>query len=91
MRSFLAFVSIAGFSSAFTIPHPFTCWNMCCHKEICTSSTSLLMNVYDDWRGDGIVDQLPLDEETVQMCLDELVYSDYGMTMFGVQDTPGKK
>ena len=48
------------------------------------------MNVYDDWRADGIVDQLPLDEEAVQMCLDELVYSDYGMTMFGVQDVPGK-
>jgi len=46
------------------------------------------MNVYDDWRADGIVDQLPLDEEAVQMCLDELVYSDYGMTMFGVQDVP---
>lgn len=55
-------------------------------------SSVILQNIYDDWRSDGIlVETLPLDEETVQMCLDELVYSNYGKTMFGIHDAPGKK
>jgi hypothetical protein len=55
-------------------------------------SNVILQNIYDDWRSDGIiVDTLPLDEETVQMCLDELVYSNYGKTMFGIHDAPGKQ
>lgn len=52
------------------------------------SSSTSLMNTYDDWKSDGIVDQIPLDEESVRMCLDELVSSNYGMTMFGVHDAP---
>ena len=35
------------------------------------------------------VDTLPLDEEFVQMCLDEMIYSDYGEQMFGVHDRTG--
>jgi hypothetical protein len=53
-------------------------------------STNLYYNIYDEWRSDTvIVDTLPLDEETVQMCLDELIYSDFGHTMFGIHDAPG--
>ena len=52
------------------------------------STSSRLYNSYDDWRENGITDQLPLDEETVQMCLEELVESEYGKTMFGVHDLP---
>ena len=61
-----------------------------------SSSSSLrvrimtLRNIYDDWRSDATVDQLPLDEDTVQNCLDEFIYSDFGKTMFGIHDAPGK-
>ena len=59
-------------------------------NAVFSRSTSVLKNTYDDWRSDGIVDKMPLDEEMVQMCLDELVYSDYGAQMFGVHDAPGE-
>ncbi len=45
--------------------------------------------MYDDYRSDAVVDQIPLDEDAVLMCLDELVYSDFGKQMFGVHDGPG--
>jgi hypothetical protein len=52
--------------------------------------TKLCYNIYDEWRSDSvIIDTLPLDEENVQMCLDELIYSDFGQTMFGIHDAPG--
>lgn len=52
-------------------------------------SKSLLKNIYDDWRSDiSIVDVMPLTEEAVEDCLEELVYSDYGAQMFGVQSAP---
>jgi hypothetical protein len=47
-----------------------------------------LQNVYDDWRSDAVVDIMVLDEENVQQCLDEFVYSTYGEQMFGVHDVP---
>lgn len=52
------------------------------------ASRTQLKNTYDDWRSDGIVDVIPLDEESVQMCLDELIDSDYGKQMFGIHDAP---
>ena len=60
------------------------------HNQRLTSTTSktLLRNIYDDWRSDAIVDQMPLDEEMVQMCLDELIESNHGQQMFGVHDLP---
>jgi hypothetical protein len=52
-------------------------------------SKTLLKNIYDDWRSDGITDVMPLDgEETVQMCLDELISSKFGEQMFGIHDAP---
>mmetsp|Transcript_12790 Transcript_12790/g.23885 ORF Transcript_12790/g.23885 Transcript_12790/m.23885 type:complete len:246 (+) Transcript_12790:30-767(+) len=52
-----------------------------------TSRCPRLFNIYDDWRSDAIVvDTLPLDEETVQDCLEAFVQSEYGTTMFGCHD-----
>ena len=87
MKISLTFLAVLGSSGAFTAPRPFVSKKLNYEK----SSSTSLMNTYDDWRSDGIVDQIPLDEESVQMCLDELVSSNYGMTMFGVHDAPGKK
>jgi hypothetical protein len=54
------------------------------------SFTYLNYNIYDEWRSDTVrIDTLPLDEETVQMCLNEFIYSDFGSTMFGIHDAPG--
>lgn len=54
------------------------------------SCTKLCYNTYDEWRSNSVViDTLPLDEENVQICLDELMYSDFGHTMFGIHDAPG--
>mmetsp|Transcript_9180 Transcript_9180/g.10647 ORF Transcript_9180/g.10647 Transcript_9180/m.10647 type:complete len:248 (-) Transcript_9180:39-782(-) len=51
------------------------------------SSTKLKGNIYDEWKSDmAIVDTLPLDEEFVLECIDEIVYSDFGSQMFGVHD-----
>ena len=44
------------------------------------------MYLYDDWRSDGVVPQMHLDEDNVQQCLDELIESDYGQQMFGHSD-----
>jgi hypothetical protein len=89
MKISLTFLALLCCSSgAFTAaPRPFVSKKL--HYEM--SSSTSLMNTYDDWKSDGIVDQIPLDEESVRMCLDELVSSNYGMTMFGVHDAPGKK
>ena len=53
------------------------------HNQHLTSTTSkmLLQNIYDDWRSDTIVDQMPLYKEMVQMCLDELIESNHGQQM----------
>ncbi|KAG7373879.1 hypothetical protein IV203_012974 [Nitzschia inconspicua] len=54
------------------------------HKSSSSKLQTQLFNIYDDWRTDTIVvDTLPLDEETVQNCLEEFVESDYGTQMFG--------
>lgn len=50
--------------------------------------SSKLQNIYDDWRSDGTVDTLYLDEENLEMCLDEFINSNAGMQMFGVHDLP---
>ena len=49
-----------------------------------------LHNVYDDWMANSIVDTTYLNEATVQMCLDEFVYSEYGKDMFGIHERAGK-
>mmetsp|Transcript_28764 Transcript_28764/g.68520 ORF Transcript_28764/g.68520 Transcript_28764/m.68520 type:complete len:218 (-) Transcript_28764:60-713(-) len=55
-------------------------------------STQSLFNYYDDWATDSnsrsVYDELtlPLDEESIAQCLDELVMSEYGKQMFGVHD-----
>ena len=51
-----------------------------------TANTVLHANMYDDWRSDGVVPQMHLDEYNVQQCLDELIESDYGQQMFGHSD-----
>ncbi|KAG7349882.1 hypothetical protein IV203_012479 [Nitzschia inconspicua] len=57
------------------------------HKSSSSKLQTQLFNIYDDWRTDTIVvDTLPLDEETVQDCLEEFVESDYGTQMFGRHD-----
>ncbi len=69
----------AGYTSAFApkIGHR--------HRNESPSKT-LLKNIYDDWRSDGIVETTFLDEDTVLMCLDEFVSSNYGKQMFGIHD-----
>ena len=60
------------------------------NHNIPSSSSSLYGNIYDEWRSDlTIVDSLPLEEEYIQMCLDEIIYSDYGEQMFGIHDRAG--
>lgn len=49
----------------------------------------LFSNTYDDWRSNALIDTMSLDEENVQMCLDEFIYSDFGATIFGIHDAPG--
>lgn len=50
------------------------------------ANTVLHANMYDDWRSDGVVPQMHLDEDNVQQCIDELIESDYGQQMFGHSD-----
>jgi len=57
------------------------------HSTIRSSSTSL-NNIYDNWRSDAIVDNMCLDHENVQQCLEEFMYSSYGHQMFGIHDRP---
>eukprot|EP00584_Thalassiosira_punctigera_P005754 CAMPEP_0172534556 /NCGR_PEP_ID=MMETSP1067-20121228/6877_1 /TAXON_ID=265564 ORGANISM="Thalassiosira punctigera, Strain Tpunct2005C2" /NCGR_SAMPLE_ID=MMETSP1067 /ASSEMBLY_ACC=CAM_ASM_000444 /LENGTH=228 /DNA_ID=CAMNT_0013319363 /DNA_START=8 /DNA_END=694 /DNA_ORIENTATION=- len=66
------------------------------------SSTSFgptrLFNIYDDWAGDLLSSSqseytydeltLPLDEDSIEQCLEELMDSEYGKTMFGRHDMP---
>lgn len=49
----------------------------------------LFGNIYDQWRSDMTVDTMPLEEEFVQICLEEMIYSDYGQEMFGIHDRAG--
>ena len=63
-----------------------------------TTTTTQLYNIYDDWSNDLISSSqsdytyddmiLPLDIDTIEQCMDELVDSDYGETMFGKHDMP---
>jgi hypothetical protein len=52
------------------------------------SSTVLRYNAYDDWRSDAVVPTVTLTEENIQECLETLVMSDYGQTMFGCHERP---
>ncbi len=63
------------------------------------STSTTLYNLYDDWAGDLLSSSqskytyddliLPLlDEESVEQCLEELMDSEYGKTMFGKHDVP---
>lgn len=57
-----------------------------------------LCNIYDDWSLDRLSSSqsehtydelvLPLDEESVERCLEEFMDSEYGKTMFGRHDLP---
>lgn len=62
-------------------------------------SSALKGNIYDDWSQDLLsttqspftYEELQLeycDEEAVEQCLEELMDSDYGKTMFGRHDLP---
>ena len=62
------------------------------------STTTRLWNFYDDWRYDLLSTTqsaytyddliLPLDEDSIELCLEEFMDSDYGKTMFGRHDLP---
>lgn len=55
-------------------------------------------NLYDDWANDLLSSSksehtydefvLPLDEDSIETCLEELTDSEYGKTMFGKHDVP---
>jgi len=57
------------------------------------TTTKLNANIYDAWAEDLLSSSnseytydeliLPLDEESIEQCLEELMESDYGKTMFG--------
>ena len=57
------------------------------------TTTKLNANIYDAWANDELSSSnseytydellLPLDEESIEQCLEELMSSDYGKTMFG--------
>ena len=63
-----------------------------------STSTTRLYNIYDDWANDLLSSSqseytydeliLPLDEESIEQCLEELMDSEYGKTMFGRHDVP---
>jgi len=62
------------------------------------STNTRLYNLYDDWAGDLISSSqseftyddliMPLDEGSIEQCLEELMDSAYGETMFGRHDVP---
>ena len=82
----LALLASTNLSSAFTELPPTTRIQLHSSPPR-TTTTTPLFNVYDDWRNDAVVvDQLPLDEETVEMVLEEFVDSAYGEQMFGCHD-----
>lgn len=54
-----------------------------CKTRQCSSSTTLLKNIYDDWRSDAIVEPMYLCDDNVMQCLEEFIESDYGKQMFG--------
>lgn len=59
-------------------------------------TSTKIYNLYDDWSQDLLSSSqseysyddliLPLDEESIELCLEELMDSDYGKTMFGRHD-----
>ncbi|KAL7533358.1 hypothetical protein ACHAXR_005181 [Thalassiosira sp. AJA248-18] len=63
-----------------------------------TTTSTRLYNMYDDWAGDLLSSSqseytyddliIPLDEESIEQCLEELMDSEYGKTMFGRHDVP---
>ena len=55
-----------------------------------SNRSTLYGNIYDEWKSDMPVDSMPLDEELVNLCLEEIIYSDFGKQMFGVHDRAGK-
>lgn len=65
-----------------------------------SSTTTRLYNMYDDWASDLLSTSqseytydeliLPLDEECIEQCLEELMNSEYGKTMFGRHDMVGR-
>ena len=62
-------------------------------SRIRQTTTKLNANIYDAWAEDLLSSSnseytydeliLPLDEESIEQCLEELMSSDYGKTMFG--------
>ena len=62
-------------------------------SRIRQTTTTLFANIYDAWANDELSSSnseytydellLPLDEESIEQCLEELMSSDYGKTMFG--------
>jgi len=62
-------------------------------SRIRQTTTKLNANIYDAWANDLLSSKnseytydeliLPLDEESIEQCLEELMESDYGKTMFG--------
>ena len=69
------------------------------HNNLISSTSSTrLYNIYDDWAGDFLSTSqseytfdeliLPLDEDCVEQCLEELMDSEFGKTMFGRHDVP---
>ena len=62
-------------------------------SRIRQTTTKLNANIYDAWANDELSSSnseytydeliLPLDEESIEQCLEELMESDYGKTMFG--------
>ena len=62
-------------------------------SRIRQTKTTLNANIYDAWANDELSSKnseytydeliLPLDQESIEQCLDELMESDYGKTMFG--------
>lgn len=59
------------------------------HLDRILIPSPLFGNIYDQWRSDMTVDTMPLEEEFVQICLEEMIYSDYGQEMFGIHDRAG--
>ena len=70
-----------------------TCTSYSRVLRIRQTTTTLNANIYDAWAEDLLSSSnseytydeliLPLDEESIEQCLDELMQSDYGKTMFG--------
>ena len=90
-RPFLFCALAAGvLLSSYTTVYAFTRTVLLSRSGVATTSTNTLLfgNAYDDWRESGVCDTLFLDDDNARQCLDELIESDYGKTMFGMHDLP---